>query len=99
MLVPISAFLLCLVSDVARGEECAHFGIFEAVFVANFAKNLSAHIILVLDATFVPNLTFFGLLSPEISFAEKSPDTHQDTQLVLPSVNLSALNLILNRKY
>jgi len=29
-------------------------------------------IILVLDATFVPNLTFLGLLSPEILFGEKT---------------------------
>jgi len=35
------------------------------------AKNLSEHIILILDATFVPNLTFLGPLSPEISFGEK----------------------------
>jgi len=30
----------------------------------------SVHIMLVLDASFVPNLTFFGLLNPEISFGE-----------------------------
>jgi len=43
------------------------------IFLANFAtvkklypKNLSACIIHVLDATFVPNLMFFSLLSPEI---------------------------------
>jgi len=30
----------------------------------------------VLDATFVPNLTFLGLLSPEISFGEKQSATH-----------------------
>jgi len=36
------------------------------------SKNLSAHIILVLNATFAPNLTFLGLLSPEISVGEKT---------------------------
>jgi len=43
-----------------------------------FSGNLSARIIPKLDATFVPNLTFLGLLSPEISFGEKNshPDTH-----------------------
>jgi len=40
--------------------------------IKNFSRNLSTHIILVLDATFVPNLTFLGLLSPEISFGEKT---------------------------
>jgi len=38
-----------------------------------FPKNLSVRIILVLDATVVPNLTFLGLLSPEISFGENPP--------------------------
>jgi len=33
------------------------------------------HIILVLDATFVPNLTFVGLLSTEVSLGEKQPLT------------------------
>jgi len=39
-------------------------------------------IILVLDATYVPNLTFFGLLSPETSLGEKPvtySQTHSDT--------------------
>jgi len=35
------------------------------------SKNLSARITLVLDATFVPNFTFFGLLSHEISIGKK----------------------------
>jgi len=35
-------------------------------------SRISARIILVLDATFVPNLTFLGLLSPEILFGEKT---------------------------
>jgi len=57
------------------------------------------HIICIIDATFVPNLAFLGLLSPDISFGEKTvthPDTHTpthtDTQLTLISVNLSAEN-------
>jgi len=69
-------------------------------FFANFAKlktfckNLSASIILVLElnATFVPNLTFLGLLSSEISFGEKTathPPTLTDTQLISPSMNES----------
>jgi len=54
------------------------FGVFLAFF-ANFAtirklfsRNLSARIVHVLDATFMPNLTFLGLLSFEISFGEKN---------------------------
>jgi len=47
-----------------------------------FSKNLSARIILVLNSTFAPHLTFLGLLSPEISFG--------DTQFISPSVNFSA---------
>jgi len=54
-----------------------------------FPRNRSAHIILVLDATFLPNFTFLGLLSPEIPFGEKAV-THTDTQLTTPSANLSA---------
>jgi len=58
-------------------EKNVHiFVIFWPVF-ANFAtikktssKNLSVHIILILDATFVPNLTFIGVLSPEISLGK-----------------------------
>jgi len=37
-----------------------------------FSSNLSACLILVLDNTFVPNLTFLDHLSPDISFAEKT---------------------------
>jgi len=37
-----------------------------------FSKILSMCIIRILDATFVPNLTFLGLLSPEILFGEKT---------------------------
>jgi len=44
-----------------------------------FFENLSACIILVLDATFVPNLTFLDFLSLGISFEEKTV-THIDTQ-------------------
>jgi len=53
-----------------------------------FPENLGARIILVLDAAFVPNLTFLGLLNSEILSGEKqSPHT----QLISPSVNISAL--------
>jgi len=38
----------------------------------NFSRNLSACIILILDAIFLPNLTFLGLLGPEISLGEKT---------------------------
>jgi len=41
-----------------------------------FFKNLSAPIILVLDASFVANLTFLGLLSREISFKNSHPHRH-----------------------
>jgi len=50
-----------------------------------FSKHLSAHIILILDATFVPTLTFLGLLGPEISFREKTvtyQHRYEDTQLI-----------------
>jgi len=68
----IFAFLLFFVFKLACGEE------FDLLwrFLANFAtikklsKNIKVLIIRVLDATFVPNLTFLGLLSPEISFLE-----------------------------
>jgi len=52
-----------------------------ATIKKDFSKNLSAHIILVLDATFVPN--FLGLLSPEISFGKNS---HLDMKLISPSI-------------
>jgi len=45
-------------------------------------------IIFILDATFVPNLTFLGLLNSEISFGEKT-DTHPDTQLISPFVKFT----------
>jgi len=54
-------------------------------------QNLSARIIFVIDATFVPHLTFSGLLSPEILFGDKTV-THSDTQLILPSVNLRGIH-------
>jgi len=62
------------------------------VFCKFFSQEIlvcTVHIILILDATFVPNLTFLGFLSPEILFGEKT-DTHADTQLISPSVNLKA---------
>jgi len=73
----------------------ACFGAFFANFATmknRFSKNLSARLILPVDATFVSNLTFLGLLSPDISLGEKNnhhPCTHPDnTQLISPSVNL-----------
>jgi len=67
------------------------FGSFFANYatIKNFSKNLSVCISIILDATFVQNLTFPGLLSPEISFGEKTV-THPDTQLVSSSMNPSA---------
>jgi len=78
--VPISAFLLFLVSEVACREECAHFWPILPQ-LKNFSKNLSAHVIviLILSTTFVPNLTFLGILSPEIWFGEKTV-THPERQ-------------------
>jgi len=67
MFLPISAFLLFFVSEVACDEKSAHFAT-----IKKLSKNLSACIILVLYATFVQNLTFLGLLSPEISFGERT---------------------------
>jgi len=81
---------------MSQGPQCsalfAVFGLFWQFF-ANFAtikktfsKNPRASIILVLDATFLTNLTFLGLLSPEISFGEKTthPNAHPDAQLRKP---------------
>jgi len=45
-----------------------------------FCRNLSAPIIPVLRATFVPNFTFLGLFSPEISFGEKKSPTQTPRQ-------------------
>jgi len=97
-LVPIFAFLLFVVSAAVR-EENSLF-IFQPIFrcfwkillqLKSFFKNLSACIILILDATLVPNLMFLGLLSPEISLGEKLV-THTATQPISQSVNLSAAN-------
>jgi len=78
MFVPTSEFLLFVYYAVAHGEECsflAFFGLLFALFLQILPElknsGLGVHIIPVLDATFVPNLTFLGLLSPEISLAEK----------------------------
>jgi len=63
---------------------------FNPIFIIsckNFSKNIRVNIILVLDAAFVPNLTFLGLLRPEILFGEKSVTL--DTQLISPPINLS----------
>jgi len=75
-----------------EGEEVSHFcvfapfGRFLLIFsqLKTFSKNLSAHIIIVLDATFMLNLTFLGLLSLGISFGEKN---QPQIQLISPSVD------------
>jgi len=61
------------------------FGQFFALLpkLKNVSRNLSVRIILILDATFVPNLTFLGLLNPEILFGEKKLPCHPDKQLHL----------------
>jgi len=90
MFVPISAFLLFLVAEIACEEECARFCRCWPIWrfwqflpqLKTFSKNLNEPIILVLDVAFVPNLTFLSLLSSEISFGGK---TQTDTQLVSPS--------------
>jgi len=54
------------------------FDITTADYFGHFLQTLprlSVHVILVLDVTFVPNLTFLGLLSPEILFGEKPSPT------------------------
>jgi len=83
--VPIFPFILFLVSEVVHGEQLAHFcWVFFCIFwhfLQNatikklfFQKSKCAqlHIILVLDAIFVLNLTFLGLFIPDISFGEKT---------------------------
>jgi len=69
-------FLLIRGSSTARIEKIGIFGLFRWKFLQIlpqliFFKNLSVRIILILDATFVPNLKFIGILSPEISSREK----------------------------
>jgi len=60
-------------------------------FFANIAAitktflNLSARIIL--DATFLPNLMFLGLLSPEISFGELQCSALRNTVLMSTNVH------------
>jgi len=100
MFVPISTFLLFLVSEVVCGEYVLISGFFVQILQqSNFFKNLSACIILVLDATFMPNLTFLGLLSPEISFGEK-PVTHEDRHpAYFTIVNLSQCSTPRNKNY
>jgi len=55
-----------------------HFLAYFWQFFANFAtikklsKNISARIIFVVDAIFLPNVAFLGPFSPEISFGEKT---------------------------
>jgi len=67
---------------------CSFFGRFWPIFgvflqilpqLKTFSKSLCACIILVVTATFVPNLTFLDFLSPEISFGEKNSHPHRHT--------------------
>jgi len=60
-----------VVSVASRGKECALLGVFQPIFVGffanfaalkNFIQNLSVPITFVLDGTYVPNLTFLGIL-------------------------------------
>jgi len=85
MFVPITRFLLFLVSEVECGKHVLFFWLFLdflsvfTIFATDktFSRNLSAHNIPVIDANFVPNLTFLSLLSPKISFREKTV-SHSD---------------------
>jgi len=74
MFMPVSAFLLFLISEVEFGEECIFWPIFCVQILPQleyFFQNLSAHIILIVDTAFMPNFTFLGIFCPEISFREK----------------------------
>jgi len=69
-------------------------------FLANFAaikklfsENLSTRFILVLDATFLPNLTFLGLLSPDISFGEKKQSPRRPIDFAIRELQCSALRV------
>jgi len=97
--------LLFLVSEVSCGEECALFWRFPLFcrflkilpqLKRLFFKNLSARII-VQDAIFLPNLTFLGLVNPEISFGEKqSPTvtpTHHPAYFAIREPQCSALTV------
>jgi len=64
-----------------------------ATQLKNFFRKLSARIILVLDATFVPNLTFLGILRPEISFGEKMSPTQTSTHPVCLEVREALTNM------
>jgi len=72
--IQVSAFLLVpfVVSAVARGKGLPQ--------LKNFSRNLSVRTILVLQATFVPNLMFLGLFTPQISFREKNSHLHTHPQ-------------------
>jgi len=60
-------------------------------YKAFFSRNLSVCIILVLDATFMPNLTFLGLLWSEISFGENNHPPRHPAYFTI--VNLSAYRI------
>jgi len=68
----------------------AVFGVIFAFFLQilpqlrNFCENLSMCIILILDAIFVPNLIFLGLLSPEMFFGKNSYQPTQTPSLFGP---------------
>jgi len=77
MFVPIYAFwCFCPLLGVF-----ANFGA-----ITNFSKNLSERITNVLNAAFVPYLTFLGLLGFEISLGEK-PLTQTPARHIIATVN------------
>jgi len=64
----------------------AYFWCFGGKFCHNlktFSKNVTAHIILILDATFVPNFKFlaFSVLRYRLE-KKRHPDGHPDIQLI-----------------
>jgi len=65
-----------------------HFFANYATTKKTFSRNLSAQDIL--DTTYVSNLMFLGLHSPEISFGEKNPVSQTPTHLILLSMDFSA---------
>jgi len=71
--------LAVVIKKIKWYHKTYYFGVFLQILsqLKTFSKNRSARIILLLNATFMPNLTFLGLLGAEISFREKtvSPQT------------------------
>jgi len=87
ILTPWAMFVTNFRISIACGFCCSvekklFFGIFRPVFsilphLKCYSRNLNGCIMFPLYATFVPNLTSLGLLSPETSFAEKKQSTTQ----------------------